>query len=91
MGVLPDSPNPDPFQTKKCHFPHWFSDQISEIHTHFQIWSNLASSRLSDSGGSVSFRFIFCVRTFSIQRTQLSRSLEQVRPDQAEIMSSLSD
>ena len=24
------------FQTKKCHFPHPFSDQISKIHTHFQ-------------------------------------------------------
>ena len=26
------------FQTKKCHFPHLFSDQISKIHTHFQTW-----------------------------------------------------
>ena len=24
------------FQTKKCHFPHLFSDQTSKIHTHFQ-------------------------------------------------------
>ena len=23
------------FQTKICHFPHWFSDQISKIHIHF--------------------------------------------------------
>ena len=38
------------FQTKKCHFPHWFSD-ISIIHTHSQTWSDLACSRLSDSGG----------------------------------------
>ena len=38
------------FQTKKCHFPHWFSD-ISKIHTYFQTWSDLACSRLSDRGG----------------------------------------
>ena len=49
------------FQTKKCHFPHPFSDQISKIHTNFQTWSILACSRLSDSGGGspVSSRFIF--------------------------------
>ena len=47
-------------QTKKCHFPHPFSDQISKIHTHFRTWPNLACSRLSDSwGGSVFSRFIF--------------------------------
>ena len=38
------------FQTKKCHFPRWFSD-ISKIHTHSQTWSDLACSRLLDSGG----------------------------------------
>ena len=27
-------------QTKKCHFPHPFSDQISKIHTHFRTWPN---------------------------------------------------
>ena len=49
------------FQTKKCHFPHPFSDQISKIHTNYQTWSILACSRLSDSGGGspVSSRFIF--------------------------------
>ena len=26
------------FQTKKCHFPHSFSDQTSEIHNRFQTW-----------------------------------------------------
>ena len=26
------------FQTKKCHFPHPFSDQTSKIHTRFQTW-----------------------------------------------------
>ena len=26
------------FQTKKCNFPHPFSDQTSKIHTHFQTW-----------------------------------------------------
>ena len=48
-------------QTKKCHFPHPFSDQISKIHTNYQTWSILACSRLSDSGGGspVSSRFIF--------------------------------
>ena len=24
------------FQTKRCHFPHLFSDQTSKIHTRFQ-------------------------------------------------------
>ena len=49
------------FQTKKCHFPHSFSDQISKIHTHFRTWPNLACSRLSDSWGDspVFSRFIF--------------------------------
>ena len=49
------------FQTKKCHFPHPFSDQISKFHTNFRTWPNLACSRLSDSGGGspVSCRFIF--------------------------------
>ena len=32
------APNPDPIQTKKCHFPHLFSDQTSKIHTPFQTW-----------------------------------------------------
>ena len=66
-------------QTKKCHFPHPFSDQISKIHTHSRTWPNLACSRLSDSWGDspVFSRFIF---VFALsQRTQLSRSLEQVR------------
>ena len=26
------------FQTKKCNFPHPFSDKTSKIHTHFQTW-----------------------------------------------------
>ena len=26
------------FQTKKCTFPHPFSDQTSKIHTLFQTW-----------------------------------------------------
>ena len=26
------------FQTKKCHFPHPFSDLTSKIHTRFQTW-----------------------------------------------------
>ena len=26
------------FQTKKCNFPHPFSDQTSKIHTRFQTW-----------------------------------------------------
>ena len=26
------------FQTKKCTFPHPFSDQTSKIHTGFQTW-----------------------------------------------------
>ena len=49
------------FQTKKCHFPHPFSDQISKIHTHFRTWPNFACSRLSDSWGDspVFSRFIF--------------------------------
>ena len=42
-------------QTKKCHFPHPFSDQISKIHTHFQTWPNLACSRLSISRGDSQF------------------------------------
>ena len=37
-GVLPSSPTL--FQTKKCHFPHPFSDQTSKIHTCFQSWPN---------------------------------------------------
>ena len=43
------------FQTKNCHFPHPFSDQISKIHTNFQTWSILACSRLSDGGGVSQF------------------------------------
>ena len=61
-GMPPGSPNPElKFQTKKCHFPHLFSDQISKIHTHFRTWPNLACSRLSDSWGDspVFSRFIF--------------------------------
>ena len=26
------------FPTKKCNFPHPFSDKTSKIHTHFQTW-----------------------------------------------------
>ena len=43
------------FQTQKFHFPYWFTDQISNIQTYFQTWSNLACSRLSDSGGDSQF------------------------------------
>ena len=48
-------------QTKKCHFPHPFLDQISKIHAHFRTWPNFACSRLSDSWGDspVFFRFIY--------------------------------
>ena len=35
-GVPPGSQNPDP--TKKCIFPHPFSDQTSKINTRFQTW-----------------------------------------------------
>ena len=50
-GVPPGSPNPDPIMT----FSTPFSDQISKIHTHFQIWPNLACSRLSDIGETSQF------------------------------------
>ena len=54
-------------QTKKCHFPHPFSDQISKIHTHFR--PNLACSRLSDSWGDSPvfsrFIFVFALSQFS--------------------------
>ena len=56
-------------QTKKCHFPHPFSDQISKIHTHFRTWPNLACSRLSDSWGDspvlTRFIFVFSLSHFS--------------------------
>ena len=55
-------------QTKKCHFPHPFSDQISKIHTHFRTWPNLACSRLSDSWGDSLFScfiFVFSLSQFS--------------------------
>ena len=57
------------FQTKKSHFPHSFSDQISKIHTHFRTWPNLACSMLSDSWGhsqfSPPFIFVFSFSQFS--------------------------
>ena len=56
-------------QTKKCYFPHPFSDQISKIHTHFRTWPNLACSRLSDSWGDSPvfsrFIFVFALSQFS--------------------------
>ena len=56
------------FGPKKCHFPHSFSDQISEINTNFQTWSILACSRLSDSGEgspvSSPFIFVFALSQF---------------------------
>ena len=56
-------------RTKKCHFPHPFSDQISKIHTHLETWPNLACSRLSDSWGDSPvfsrFRFVFSLSQFS--------------------------
>ena len=56
-------------QTKKCYFPHPFSDQISKIHTHFRAWPNLACSRLSDSWGDFPvfshFIFVFELSQFS--------------------------
>ena len=60
------------FQTKKCYFPHPFSDQISKLHTHFRTWPSLACSRLSDSWETPQFSpLLFSVRAFSIQWTQL--------------------
>ena len=56
-------------QTKKCHFPRPFSDQISKIHTHFRTWPNFACSRLSDSWGDspvfCRFIFVFSLSQFS--------------------------
>ena len=37
-GVLPVLQILTWFQTKKCIFPHPFSDQTSKIHTRFQTW-----------------------------------------------------
>ena len=37
-SVPPGSPILALFQTKKCNFPHPFSDQTSKFHTHFQTW-----------------------------------------------------
>ena len=91
VGGPPVSPNLTPFQTQKCRFPNSFSDQISKIHTHFQTWPNLACSRLSITRGDSQFPpALFSCSRFLIQRTQLSRSLEQARPGKAEIMSSFS-
>ena len=60
------------FQTKKCHFPHPFSDQISKLHTHLWTWPNLACSRLSDSWETPQISpLLFSVWAFSIQWTQL--------------------
>ena len=57
------------FQTKKCHFPHSFSDQISKIHTLFPTWPNLACSGLSDSWGDSPvfshFILVFALSQFS--------------------------
>ena len=47
------------FKLKNVIFHTGFQIRSLEFHTHFYTWSNLASSRLSDSGASVSFRFIF--------------------------------
>ena len=56
-------------QTKKCDFPHPFSEQISKIHTHFRTWPNLACSRFSDSWGDSPvfsrFIFVFALSQFS--------------------------
>ena len=41
LGILGEAVPPQIltlFQTKKCHFPHLFSDQTSKIHTPFQTW-----------------------------------------------------
>ena len=52
-------------QTKKCYFPHPFSEQISKIHTHFRTWPNLACSTLSDSwGDSPVFSVLFSCSRF---------------------------
>ena len=37
-GVAPGSPSLTRSQTKKCNFPHPFSDQTFKIHTRFQMW-----------------------------------------------------
>ena len=58
------------FQTKKCHFPHPFSDEIPKIHTHFRTWPNLACSRISDNWGDspVFSCFIFMFSLFQFSR-----------------------
>ena len=42
-SVLPGPANPDPFQTKECHFQHPFSDLASKFHTRFQTQGPLDS------------------------------------------------
>ena len=36
------------FQTKKCNFPHPFSDQTSKIHSRFQTWPEIMLSLLTE-------------------------------------------
>ena len=71
------------FQTKKWHFPHPFSDQISRICTHFQAWPNFACSRLSDSGrdAPVSSCFIFTFVLSQFSRPNYLRAWNRPLPN----------
>ena len=46
--VPPGSSNPDPISDKKkSHFPHPFSDLVSEIHTRFQTWKRITKRNIT--------------------------------------------
>ena len=36
------------FQSKKCHFPHPFSDQISKIHAHFRTETETTGLKMGE-------------------------------------------
>ena len=79
------------FQTKKCHFPHLFSDQTSKIHTRFQTWPlgrNYVCILSADKNNSPnSFRiriFLFLSYSFGIKTINTfihSRSSLETIPD----------
>ena len=46
------------FHTKKCHFPHPFSDQSSKIHTQFKGWSAIRGHGLFGEGNSCATKII---------------------------------
>ena len=72
------------FQTKKCHFPHPFSDQTSKIHTRFQTCplgrNYVIITYLEHKQKNIQIHFEFPYFSFFLTHLELERKIRSYGP-----------